>query len=82
MINVNHKLVSSKSVLNKTINEAHIKKRDVFSQKYISQILGFFINSDYSARSSLRRRIISIADFEIRVPGPKIAATPALYKKS
>lgn len=34
--------------------------------------------SDQSAACSLRRRIISIADFGIRVPGPKIAETPAL----
>lgn len=32
--------------------------------------------------SSLRSSSILIADTGIRVPGPKIAATPALYRKS
>lgn len=36
------------------------------------------ISYQASALSSLRRRIISIALLGIRVPGPKIAATPAL----
>ena len=35
-------------------------------------------NGYYSAVCSLSRRIISIALFGMRVPGPKMAATPAL----
>ena len=45
--------------------------------RFVTQLLK---TTDYSA--ALRISIILIADCGIRVPGPKIAATPALYKKS
>ena len=50
--------------------------KDKFSRFYVS-IVQYGYGTEYHSLSS-RMFIISIADLAIGVPGPKIAATPAL----
>lgn len=55
----------------------------ILNEKYAFEdafLLVGFLSEDYSSSKRISR--ILLADLDTFVPGPKIAATPALYKKS